>query len=48
MSYGEPPTRVVTKVLMMIVAMYLILLLLYIFSKMKYTIRQKFYQALFL
>ena len=43
---GETPIGLVTKVLMMIVALYLIPLSLYKFSKMKYAIKQKFYQAL--
>jgi len=46
MSYGEPPTELVIKSLILFVSIYLIPLSLYKFSKMKYATRQKFYQAL--
>ena len=46
MSYGEPPTELVIKSTILFVSIYLIPLSLYKFSKLKYAIKQKFYQAL--
>ena len=47
MSYGGRPTELITRSLILFVSIYLIPFLLYKFSKMKYEIKQKFYQALF-
>jgi len=46
MSYGEPPTELIIKSTILFVSIYLIPLSLYKFSKLKYSIKQKFYQAL--
>jgi len=46
MSYGGRPTELINRVLILFVSIYLIPLSLYKFSKLKYTTKQKFYQAL--
>jgi len=46
MSYGGRPTELINRVLILFVSIYLIPFSLYKFSKMKYAIKQKFYQAL--
>ncbi len=46
MSYGGRPTELINRVLILFVSIYLIPLSLYKFSKLKYEIKQKFYQAL--
>ncbi len=46
MSYGGRPTELINRVLILFVSIYLIPLSLYKFSKLKDTIKQKFYQAL--
>jgi len=46
MGYGGRPTELINRVLILFVSIYLIPLSLYKFSKLKYSIKQKFYQAL--